>query len=207
MPVQAGTKKIGPAPKIIGVWAVSLNHKRRIFRSNAGALPFRGRRLPSLGVLLAATGGAATIVIATSLFVRSSEAPARAPDSSHISAPAATLAVVDGDTLRLGEQVVRLAGITAPARGSVCRGAEQGDVDCGAAAANALASLVRGSPVDCTIHGHDNEGRPVGTCLAGTTPLSETLVLNGWARAETADLRIPETTARTAGRGIWRAGS
>jgi endonuclease YncB( thermonuclease family) len=186
---------------------VSLNHKRRIFRPNASRLPFRDRRPPSLGVLLATAGGAVTILVAASLFVRSSDAPARAPASSRLSASAASLAVVDGDTLRLGDQVVRLAGIAAPARGSVCHAAGQGDMDCGVAAANALESLVRGSGVDCTIHGHDDEGRPVANCIAGGMLLSEALVRNGWARANTADLREPETTAKAAGRGIWRTGS
>jgi endonuclease YncB( thermonuclease family) len=191
---------------------VSLNHKRRIFRSNARSLPFRDRLLASLGVLLAAAGGAVTLVVVASLFVGSSDAPARAPAGMHLSATATRLAVVDGDTLRLGDQVVRLAGIAAPARGSVCHGAGQGgagrvDIDCGAAAANALAMLVHGSAVDCTIRGHDGEGRPVGNCRAGATGLSEALVMDGWARAETADLRETETAARTAGRGIWRTGS
>jgi endonuclease YncB( thermonuclease family) len=201
---------------------VSLNHKRRIFRPNARSLPFRDRLLASLGVLLAAAGGAVTLVVVASLFVGSSDAPARAPAGMHLSATATRLAVVDGDTLRLGDQVVRLAGITAPARGSVCHGAGHGgagqggagqgggglaDIDCGAAAANALAMLVHGSAVDCTIRGHDDAGRPVGNCRAGDTGLSEALVLDGWARAETAELRVPETTARTAGRGIWRSGS
>lgn len=186
---------------------MSLNHKRRIFRANAKPLPFRGRRLPSLGVLLATAGGAATVVVAVSLFVRSSEAPAHVPAGMRLSAPAASLAVLDGDTLRLGDQVVRLAGITAPARGSVCHDGGQQHLDCGVAAANALASLVRGSAVDCTIHGHDDQGRPVGNCQAGDTRLSEALVRDGWARAEVEALREPETTARTAGRGIWRTGS
>jgi endonuclease YncB( thermonuclease family) len=196
---------------------VSLNHKRRIFRRNARSLPFRDRLLPSLGVLLAAAGGAVTLVVVASLFFGSSDAPARAPAGLHLSAAATRLAVIDGDTLRLGDQVVRLTGIAAPARGSVCHDAAQGragqggaglgDFDCGAAAANALASLVRGSSVDCTIRGHDDEGRPVGNCRAGDTGLSEALVLDGWARAETAELRETETTARTAGRGIWRTGS
>jgi endonuclease YncB( thermonuclease family) len=142
-----------------------------------------------------------------SLFVRSSDAPAHVPAGMRLSAPAASLAVLDGDTLRLGDQVVRLAGITAPARGSVCHGGGQESVDCGVAAANALASLVRGSAVDCTIHGHDKQGRPVGNCQAGGTRLSEALVRDGWARAEADALREPETTARAARLGVWRTGS
>lgn len=182
---------------------MSLNHKRRIFRPNAGA----GAPAPSFSVWLAAAGGAATLLVTASLFIGSSEAPARAPATSHISASADQIAVVDGDTLRVGEHIVRLAGISAPARGSVCHGAGQTELDCGSAAANAVSALLRGQAVACTIGGHDSQGRPVGTCLAGGTSLGSALVHDGWAHAETADLRGSEAEARAAGRGIWHRGS
>jgi endonuclease YncB( thermonuclease family) len=180
-----------------------LNHKRRIFRASAGP----AAALPSVGVMLAAAGGAATLLVVVSLFFGSSEAPARVPPNSHVSAAADELAVVDGDTLRVGEHVVRLEGIVAPARGSLCHGAGQTDLDCGTAAANALSSLVRGNSVDCTIHGHDGQGRPTGACVAAGRPLSATLVRDGWARAKAADLREPEASAQAARLGIWRSGS
>jgi endonuclease YncB( thermonuclease family) len=186
---------------------VSLNHKRRIFRSNAASLAFRDHALPSLGVLLAAAGGAATLVVAAVMFFRPAEAPARAPANLRLSARSDHLAVLDGDTLRVGDQVVRLEGIVAPLRGAVCHGPDQGDMDCGAAATNALASLVRGIAVDCAIRGHDGHGRPVGDCVAGSTRLNEALVLQGWARAQTSELREAETAAQAAGRGIWRTRS
>jgi endonuclease YncB( thermonuclease family) len=180
-----------------------LNHKRRIFRSNAGL----AARLPSMTVVLATAGGAVTLLIVASLFVRPSDAPARVPPNGHVAAGADKLAVVDGDTLRVGEHVVRLEGIAAPARGSMCRGAGQTEMDCGSAAANALSSLVRDSFVDCTIHGHDDAGRPLGSCVAAGQVLNVALVRDGWARAETAALREPEATARAARRGIWQSGS
>jgi endonuclease YncB( thermonuclease family) len=186
---------------------VSLNHKRRIFRPNAGLLPFWDRPFPSVGVVLAATGGAAALVVAASLFFRSAGAPARGPALNHVSAAADRLVALDGDTLRVGDQVVRLAGIAAPARGSVCHGVDRVSIDCGSAAANALAALVRGSAVDCTISGHDSQGRPVGYCAAGGTRLNETLVAEGWARAQADELRATEAAAQAAGRGLWRAGS
>ncbi len=182
---------------------LSLNHKRRIFRPNARP----GTPLPSLSVWLAAAGGAATMLIAASWFFESSEAPARAPANSHITASADRIAVVDGDTLRVGEYIVRLAGIAAPVRGSVCHGDGQAELDCGSAAANAVSAMVRGQAVTCTIGGHDGQGRPVGTCLAGGTSLGTTLVRDGWAHAETADLLGLESEARAAGRGIWHRGS
>jgi endonuclease YncB( thermonuclease family) len=183
---------------------VSLNHKRRIFRSGAGP---RAIALLSPVVLLGAAGGALVIIAVTVLVIRPSEAPARAPATSQLSAGADRLAVLDGDTLRIGDQVVRLEGIAAPARGAVCRGEGPADIDCGAAAANALASLVHGSAVECTIRDHDDHSRPVGDCLAAGTRLSEALATLGWAHAETAALRDVEASARAAGRGMWRRGS
>jgi endonuclease YncB( thermonuclease family) len=151
--------------------------------------------------MVAAAAGAATIGVGLWLFLLPHAAPASGPAISRIAAPAGHLAVVDGDTLRVGDQVVRLEGIAAPARGSAC-----GTVDCGAAAANALAALVRGTGVDCTIDGHDGQGRPVAECLASGVKLNEALVRDGWAHAVTASLRATEAAARSAGRGIWRPG-
>lgn len=147
------------------------------------------------------------MLIAASLFVGSSEAPARAPANNRIAADADQIAVVDGDTLRVGEHIVRLAGIAAPARGSVCYGEGQTELDCGSAAANAVSAMVRGQAVTCTIGGHDGQGRPMGTCVAGGTSLGNAMVRDGWARAETADLQGSESEARAAGRGIWHRGS
>jgi endonuclease YncB( thermonuclease family) len=180
---------------------VSLNRKRRIFRPSIGSVPRRSLNVPPIGVVVAAVGGVATMALAAWLFVRPSYAPALAPLSSEIGASSAELAVVDGDTLRLGRQVVRLNGIAAPARGTDC-----GSVDCGAAAANALAALIGGHTVDCRIEGHDRQGRPLGTCQASGVQLNEALVRDGWAHAITASLRRTEDDARKAGRGIWRTG-
>jgi endonuclease YncB( thermonuclease family) len=183
---------------------VSLKRKRRIFRSAAG--PHR-IAWPSPAVLLAATGAILVLFAVALLVSRPSDAPARPPASSQLAAGADHLAVLDGYTLRLGDQVVRLEGITAPPRGAVCRGDGAEAIDCGVAAANALASLVRGSAVECTIRGHDDHGRPVGDCVAAGSRLSVALVTLGWARAETAALSDTEASARAAGRGMWRGGS
>jgi endonuclease YncB( thermonuclease family) len=120
--------------------------------------------------------------------------------NSQIFAPSNALAVVDGDTLVVGRQVVRLKGIAAPSRGVAC-----GASDCGAAAANALAAMIRDRGVACVIDGHDAAGRPLGLCEAAGLQLNEALVRDGWARASAVELRAVEADARQAGRGIWRA--
>jgi endonuclease YncB( thermonuclease family) len=183
---------------------VSLNNKRRIFRSGTGSIRARTPKLlPSPGVWLAAAGGASTLLAAAWLFVRSSDAPALAPPSRHITAAAGTLAVLGGDTLRVGDQVVRLDGIDAPLRGSVCHSGGR-EVDCSVTAANALAALVRDRAVDCAVTGHDGYGRPLGDCVASGVRLSEALVRDGWAHARAAALRPGEDAARAADRGMWR---
>jgi endonuclease YncB( thermonuclease family) len=193
---------------------MSLNRRRRIFRSELATSPGFGAGLSRSGFVIVVAGGAilgaaALTAAAVLLQVGRSQAPARAlaTDANHqqLSAPADKLAVIDGDTLRVGEHVVRLEGIAAPARGSVCHGAASGELDCGVAAANTLASLLRDGPVACTVHGSDPLGRPVAACLSAGVPLSQALVRRGWARARTADLRQTEEAARADGVGIWHS--
>jgi endonuclease YncB( thermonuclease family) len=184
---------------------VSLNRRRRIFRSSLGSvLPTIGRALPSPGLLLAVTGGVAMIAAVAWLFVRPSDAPALAPETQKLAAPASRLAVIDGGTLRIGDDTVRLAGIAAPARGTLCHSAAGSDIDCGSASANALAALVRQGTVECLIHGRDPQGRPMGECLADGQSLNEAQVRDGWARAQAGALKQTEAAARSAGRGVWR---
>ena len=185
---------------------MSLNRKRRIFRPGLGALPSTGQNLPAPGVILAAIGGAATLVAVTWLFVRPTVAPAHAPASQILTAQPGKLAVIDGSTLRIGDDVVQLEGIAAPARGALCRTATAAEQDCGAAAANSLASMVRFGPTTCAIHGHDDKGRPVAECVSGGVSLSEAMVRDGWAHAQAPALRATEAAARAVSRGIWRNG-
>ena len=110
--------------------------------------------------------------------------------------PPDRLAVIDGDTLRIGDDVVHLAGITAPARDTLCRSPAGAEQDCGVAAANALAALVRKGPIECAIQGHDPRGRPVADCQSGGVSLSEAQVRDGWARAQTAALKQTEAAAQ-----------
>ena len=167
---------------------------RRIFRS-------KGRpRVPLTRhvVLTAAVVSAAAIAMAglpSDLFGRT------APPAERIGAEPAEVMVVDGDTLRIGLQVLRLRGVVAPSRGDSC----QGKQDCGSAAASALADLVRQRRVDCRLAGRDGGGRPLATCEAGGLDLGRAMVSSGWARAgsdqpELADL---ELLARRNGDGLW----
>jgi endonuclease YncB( thermonuclease family) len=153
--------------------------------------------------LIGAVGGAAVMIVAlpSVLF-------GRVPVLSAIlDADSPQVAVVDGGTLRLHDTVIRLQGIDAPARGQSCNGIG-GSYDCGAAAAEALAGLVRGHPVTCRLAGRDPAGFPQGRCESAGTDVNRALIATGWARvsADDADLADAEVAARSRRLGLWRDG-
>jgi endonuclease YncB( thermonuclease family) len=126
-----------------------------------------------------------------------------APAEQDWTAAAASVRVVDGDTLRLGERTLRLSGLLSPQRGQACRTAGGIGFDCGATAAEALARLVQGRDLFCQLKGRDSFGRPLGTCMAGGVQLNAALISSGWALADTTAMTALETDARRAGRGLW----
>jgi endonuclease YncB( thermonuclease family) len=131
-----------------------------------------------------------------------------APRQQDWSALAIEVRVVDGDTLRLGDRTVRLAGIDAPERGQACTDPAGRSFDCGAAAAEALSRLVNNRSVICLVAGRDRFGRGLGTCHAGGVNLNEALVSSGWALSyddAPATLAL-EAEARRAARGLWAGG-
>jgi endonuclease YncB( thermonuclease family) len=126
-----------------------------------------------------------------------------------IAAPPSGVRVVDGDTLRLGEATVRLAGLDAPERGQPCQRSDGTRFDCGEAAARQLAALVQRRGVTCNIARRDRYGRAVGVCHAEGRDLAEAMVASGWAIAVTEGRRgqarygVAEAQARSARQGLW----
>ncbi len=173
---------------------MSIDRPRRIFRSSSRPAAARGL-VKTMAVGLAGAGLALAVVgVSGDLLGRMS------PEPRVIAAAANQVAVIDGDTLRLGGVVVRLSDLLAPARGQTCAAGP----DCGGLATAALAALVRDRAVECRVSGHDGMGRPAGRCQADGADLNTALVATGWAQADTAALAGAETEARTHKRGIWQ---
>ena len=144
----------------------------------------------------------AIVGAAIMLFALPAELFGRVPvPSGTLAANAQRVAVIDGETLLLDQTLVRLQGVTAPARGQRC----QGSNDCGAASAEKLASLVRGQAVACRLNGRDRDGFARGLCEAAGTDLNRALVAAGWAHArdEGPGFSAEEADARAAHRGMW----
>jgi endonuclease YncB( thermonuclease family) len=116
--------------------------------------------------------------------------------------------IVDGDTLEVAGQQVRLLGVDAPELDQVCQHGGH-EYDCGKVARAALWDLVGGLDVSC-----EPEGAPVGrddivlaTCEAGGISLNEAMVRSGWALADPQageGYSAIQAQAEQARRGLWR---
>jgi endonuclease YncB( thermonuclease family) len=116
--------------------------------------------------------------------------------------------VVDGDTLEIAGQRVRLFGIAAPALDQLCQHGGQ-EYPCGRVARAALWDFVGGLDVSCEPAGAASarDGVMVATCRAGRVDLSEAMVRSGWALADHAATNryaALEAQAKHARRGLWR---
>ena len=94
------------------------------------------------------------------------------PILSALTAAALFCTVTDGDTIRCGDERVRLIGIDAPELPGHCRLGRQCAAGDAAASTAALAQLVHGKPVVLERHGRDRYGRTLAFARVGRTDLS-----------------------------------
>lgn len=116
--------------------------------------------------------------------------------------------VIDGATIVVAGQRIRLWGIVAPPLGYVCRGNGH-DFDCGAIARTQLLDLTAGSAVVCEPADSLDAAADeiVGMCMAGGFSINRNMVYTGWALADRTlgDRYVAiENEARQAKRGLWR---
>ena len=117
-----------------------------------------------------------------------------------------TARAVDGDTLDLSGQRVRLIGIDAPELDQSCQRGGQGWA-CGDWARDALRERIKGQAVACEATGQDRYGRWLATCRVGGRDLGQALVRDGVAfayrRYSVAYVPDEERAARER-RGLWQ---
>lgn len=121
---------------------------------------------------------------------------------------AGTPRIIDGTTLEVAGQRIRLFGIDAPDLDQVCQHGGR-DYQCGRVARAALWDLVAGLDVSCEAEADapGPDGRIPATCTAGGVSLNESMVETGWAladRAVTNRYVATEAVAKKARRGLWK---
>jgi endonuclease YncB( thermonuclease family) len=148
----------------------------------------------------AAVNQACAWLLASILFVRT----AAAAEPGTITG---TARVIDGDTLRVGETVIRLADVDAPELSQTCDGGPVPLRHCGTYVADALKERIGDREVQCTVRELDQYDRRISTCEVGGENLSRWLVSEGLGPANRpfSDRLVPEEeAARAAGRGLWQ---
>jgi len=135
------------------------------------------------------------------------QTPVKATENSVLGIPR----VIDGDTLDVAGQRVRLQGVDTPESAQKCRDSQGTTYSCGHISAGALRARIGDGPVRCEIEPERGRyGRAIGTCLAmDGTDLNRWLVRNGhglaYRKYSTKYVRAEEA-ARTESLGI-HAGS
>jgi endonuclease YncB( thermonuclease family) len=92
---------------------------------------------------------------------------------------------IDGDTLEIDGQRIRLYGIDTPERRQTCQNAASIPYPCGQTAADFLREAMDGRPLRCVVMDHDRYSRLAARCFAGDTSVNAQLVRAGWALAYT----------------------
>lgn len=117
-----------------------------------------------------------------------------------------TASVIDGDTIEIHGQRIRLSAIDAIESRQPCQLSGGELWRCGKDAAFALSDKIGRQPLTCDVRDIDRYGRAVSVCSLDGEDIGAWMVENGWAvayRRYGTDYVAAEDRARQAGRGIW----
>jgi endonuclease YncB( thermonuclease family) len=129
---------------------------------------------------------------------------------AHVGEISGRARVVDGDTLEISSQKIRLAGMDAPESDQVCRDESEKAYRCGREATEALSRIVAGQSLVCRITGTDRYRRLLAQCaISGTADVGLEMVRLGWATIYDGGPALPgysaaEASARRQKIGLWR---
>ena len=115
--------------------------------------------------------------------------------------------VIDGDTININNNKIRLHGIDAPETKQTCK-LDSVDWFCGKQSTEELKKIINDQSVECTVSDIDIYNRYVAICLVNELNLNQWMVKNGWAiayRYYSTDYIIEEKYARDNKLGIWKS--
>lgn len=114
--------------------------------------------------------------------------------------------VIDGDTVQVGSQRIRLQGMDAPETDQVCLDRNGDRWTCGLTAKEQLTKHANNGPWTCRGTAKDRFGRLIATCEANSENVQKWMVQNGWALSFVRYSHVydaDEAEARSAKAGLW----
>ncbi len=114
--------------------------------------------------------------------------------------------IVDGDTLKIGINKIRLHGIDSPELEQKCLIKEK-EWNCGKKAAESLFNLANLKEITCESNNKDRYNRYIAICYINALNINKWMVKNGWAiayRYYSLDYINDEEIAKMNKSGIWQ---
>lgn len=114
--------------------------------------------------------------------------------------------IIDGDTIHIGKNKIRLHGIDAPEWNQPCT-INNEIWECGEKSTLALKKLIDNQTVVCKIKDIDRYKRYIAVCFSNKINLNKEMVYNGWAiayRYYSKDYVVEEEIAQKNKVGIWK---
>lgn len=118
--------------------------------------------------------------------------------------------VIDGETLEIENQRIKLWGVDAPDLGQICKNNDGAGYECGKEAAAALSRwLTELQPVHCQPRGNDNVGNIIAICYTSTgDDIASWMVRNGyavdWPKYSNGFYGVSEKQAQSNKSGVWQ---
>lgn len=115
--------------------------------------------------------------------------------------------VVDGDTIGIHGQRIRIEGIDAPESRQICEASGKRDVRCGQQSALFLAAMIGRQTVYCSQVGTDRYRRVLADCEVAGRNIGDAMVRAGHAlayRRYSTRHVLAEDAAKAAKAGMWR---
>lgn len=114
--------------------------------------------------------------------------------------------IIDGDSIKIGKNEIRLIGIDAPEWSQTCKDANDKDYKCGMVATNYLKGLTKDTVLRCTITGIGYYKRLLGICLSEFTNINKKMVREGWAISYGDDVSFYDEMLKSqeSKKGIWQ---
>ena len=114
--------------------------------------------------------------------------------------------VIDGDTIEISGERIRLHGIDTPKANQTCLNDFGKRWQCGREATLTLKALIRDHSITCKGAERDKYRRLIAVCFAGLTDLNAEMVRRGWALAYqkySTDYVADEADAKAKKLGLW----